>query len=178
MSSEPFDFLLDMEHRCLNSIAAGLPANENADEDWVGVGFRVGDDKLIAPMDEVAEILELPDFTLIPGVKSWVVGVANVRGNLLPLMDLKGYLTGEDIKQRRRSKVIVINYKGFNTGLVVEEVFGMKRFMTKDEVSDLPQIDTTLESYVDKAFTLGDDCWPVFNFEKIANDDSFANASL
>ena len=69
-SSDPFKLLLDMEHRCLSS-SAGLPIANKDDEDWVGVGFRIGDDKLIASMDEVEEILELPEFTTVPGVKSW-----------------------------------------------------------------------------------------------------------
>ena len=176
-SGDPFKLLQDMEHRYLTS-EAGLPASGKADEEWTGVGFRIGDDRLIAPMSEVAEILELPNFTSVPGVKSWVVGVANVRGNLLPLMDLKGFITGVDTKHRRKGKVIVIDYKGFNTGLLVEEVYGMKHFMKKDEVSDLPQVHADIEPYVDKAYALEDDCWPVFNFEHMTNDDSFAHASL
>jgi len=166
-----------MEHRCLNS-AAGLPVADNASEKWVGVAFRIGEDRLIAPMDDVAEILELPDFTSVPGVKSWVVGVANVRGNLLPLMDLKGFLLGEDIKQRRKGRVIVIDYKGFNTGLIVEEVFGMKHFMTENEVKDLPHVNPGVAPYINKAFVLDHEFWPVFNFKRMTSNDKFANASL
>ena len=176
-SGEPFKLLLDMEQRCLSS-AAGLPASEKLEDDWTGVAFRIGEDQLIAPMDEVAEILELPEFTAVPGVKSWVVGIANVRGNLMPLMDLKGYLLGEDIKQRRKGKVIVINYKGFNTGLVVEEVFGMKHFSKKNEVIELPAMHSRILPYVGRAFVLDNYFWPVFDFNRITNDEHFANASL
>lgn len=176
-SSDPFKLLSDMEHRCLTS-ATGLPSTEKTDDDWVGVAFRIGEDKLIAPMDDVAEILELPEFTSVPGVKSWVVGVANVRGNLLPLMDLKGFLLGDDIKQRRKGRVIVIDYKGFNTGLIVEEVYGMKHFTTKNEVTDLPQVHPRVAPYVNRAFVLEHDFWPVFNFDQMTNNDKFANASL
>ena len=166
-----------MEHRCLTN-SAGLTASGKAADEWVGVGFRIGEDNLIAPMSEVAEILELPEYTTVPGVKAWVVGVANVRGNLLPLMDLKGFLTGVAVKNRRKGKVIVIDYKGFNTGLIVEEVFGMKHFLMKDEVSDLPDVHAGVKPFVSKAFALGDYCWPVFNFNRMINDDAFANAAL
>lgn len=176
-TSDPFKLLQDMEHRCLTS-SAGLPASGRADDEWVGVAFRIGNDRLIAPMSEVAEILELPEYTAVPGVKAWVVGVANVRGNLLPLMDLKGFLTGSVMKNRRKGKVIVIDYKGFNTGLIVEEVFGMKHFLMKDEVIDLPDVHAGVKPYVSKAFTLEDYCWPVYNFNLMTNDDNFANASL
>ena len=176
-NSDPFKLLQDIEHRCLTS-SAGLPTSGKVDDEWVGVGFRIGEDNLIAPMSEVVEILELPEFTTVPGVKDWVVGVANVRGNLLPLMDLKGFLTGVAIKNRRKGKVIVINYNGFNTGLIVEEVFGMKHFLMKDEANDLPAVHDGVKPYVNKAFTLGDYCWPVYNFDRMMDDDNFANASL
>ena len=166
-----------MEHRVLTS-AAGLPAAAEAGEKWVGVGFRIGEDQLIAPMDEVKEILELPDFTQVPGVKSWVVGVANVRGSLLPIMDLKGFLLGENIKQRRKGKVIVVDYKGFDTGLVVEEVFGMKHFVANNEVSELPHVHRKIAPYINRSFVLEYVFWPVFNFDRIQNSDKFANASL
>jgi len=177
MSSNPFKLLQDMEHRCLAS-AAKLPVNEKSDDEWVGVGFRIGRDRLIAAMGEVKEILELPVYTSVPGVKPWVIGVANVRGNLLPLMDLKCFLTGETTKNRRKGRVIVIDYKGFNTGLIVEEVFGMKRFLTKDDDVVVPAIDDGVKPYVNKAYQLENDVWPLFNFGQMANDDNFANASL
>lgn len=176
-SSDPFKLLLDMEHRCLSS-AAGLPVTEAADEKWIGVGFRIGDDKLIASMDEVEEILELPEYTTVPGVKPWVIGVANVRGNLLPLMDMKGFLTGEGIKRRRNGRVIVIDYKGFSTGLLVEEVYGMKHFLVKNEVKEIPSVHDSVKPLISAAFTLDDESWPVFSFEHMTSDDSFANASL
>ena len=81
-TGDPFDLLLDIERRC-QANAAGLPTLDIVEDEWVGVGFRIGKDKLIAPMYEIEEILDLPEFTYVPGVKSWMVGVANVRGGLL-----------------------------------------------------------------------------------------------
>jgi twitching motility protein PilI len=175
--NDPFDLLLDIERRC-QANAAGLPTLEKVDDEWVGVGFRIGNDKLIAPMSEIEEILELPEYTYVPGVKSWMVGVANVRGALLPLMDLKGFILGEDIKQRKKGKVIVIDYKGFNTGVIVEEVYGMKHFLSKDQSSEIPQMDENLSKYVGMAFNQDGDTWPVFSFQNMAQDERLAQASL
>jgi twitching motility protein PilI len=175
--SDPFDLLLDIEQRC-QANAAGLPTLDRIEEEWIGVGFRIGDDKLIAPMSEIEEILELPDYTYVPGVKSWMVGVANVRGALLPLMDLKGFILGEDIKQRKKGKVIVIDYKGFNTGVIVEEVYGMKHFLSKDQSSDIPDMHESVSKYVDMAFNQEGDTWPVFSFQNMAQDERLAQASL
>ena len=174
---DPFDFLLNIE-RCCQANAAGLPTLDEADDEWVGVGFRIGEDRLIAPMSEIEEILELPDFTHVPGVKSWMVGVANVRGGLLPLMDLKGFILGEDIKQRKKGRVIVIDYKGFNTGVIVEEVYGMKHFLNKDQSEQIPDVHENVSKFVGMAFNQEGDNWPVFSFQSMTQDERLAQASL
>jgi twitching motility protein PilI len=174
---DPFDTLLDIEQRC-QANAAGLPTLDEAHEEWVGVGFRIGEDRLIAPMSEIEEILDLPEYTYVPGVKSWMVGVANVRGGLLPLMDLKGFILGEDIKQRKKGRVIVIDYKGFNTGVIVEEVYGLKHFLSKDQSEMIPKVHENVSKYVGMAFNQEGDNWPVFSFQSMTQDERLAQASL
>ncbi len=176
-TSDPFDLLLDLERRT-NKVSAGLPTIDRKKDEWVGIGFRIGDSKLIASMSDVKEILDLPEFTMVPGVKSWIVGVANVRGSLLPIMDMKGYLLGEDIKQRHKGRVIVIDYKGFNTGLVVEEIYGMRHFRESDATTDIPEIHESISPYIEKAFMQDDEHWPVINFNEMTRDERFAHASL
>lgn len=176
-TSDPFDLLLDLERRTVKG-SSGLPTLDQVDEEWVGVGFRIGDSRLIASMSEVKEILDLPEYTLVPGVKSWIVGVANVRGSLLPILDMKSYLLGEDIKQRQKGRVIVIDYKGFNTGLIVEEVYGMRHFREGDATVEIPEVPEDISPYIDKAFRQDEEYWPVFDFNEMAQDERFAHASL
>lgn len=176
-SDDPFDLLLEIERRC-QANAAGLPSLDQTEDEWVGVGFRIGNDRLLAVMSEVKEILDLPVYTSLPGVKSWMVGVANVRGNLLPLMDLKGYITGEDIIQRKKGRVMVIDYKGFNTGLIVEEVYGLKHFLAKDQTDGLPEVDKRILPFVEMAFNEQGNEWPVFSFRHMTQDERFNQASL
>lgn len=173
----PFDFLLDLENRTKKG-AAGMPTFDQIADEWIGVGFRVGDSRLIASMQDVKEILDLPHITVVPGVKSWVVGVANVRGSLLPIMDMKGYLLGENIKQRQKGRVIVIDYKGFNTGLVVEEIFGMRHFRESDATTDIPEVHDSITPYIKRAFKQDEEHWPVLNFNEMTQDERFAHASL
>ena len=173
----PFDILLDFEKRCRQN-AERLPAAGDVDDKWVGVGFRVGDDKLIADMLEVGEILDVPEYTKVPGVKSWVVGIANVRGSLLPIMDLKGYLLGADMQHRKRGRLIVINYKGFRTGLLVDEVYGMRHFFIDDQSNEAPKVHDNISPYIKNMFSKENENWPVFSFENMARDERFSKAAL
>ncbi len=174
---DPFELLLDLEKRTVK-YSAGLPAVDQIAEDWVGVGFRIGDAKLIASMADVKEILDLPEVTTVPGVKSWVVGVANVRGSLLPIMDMKGFLLGDDIKQRHKGRIIVIDYMGVNTGLVVEEVFGMRHFRDSDVVAETPDVPEKITPYIEKVYKQEEEHWPVFSFNEMTSDERFAQVSL
>lgn len=90
----PFQILLEIDQRC-RALAAGLPSQQAAVQTWSGIGFRMGERLFVAPMGEVGEVLHEPRYTLLPGVKSWVKGVANVRGRLLPIMDLCGFFGNE-----------------------------------------------------------------------------------
>ncbi len=176
-TTEPFDFLLSLEQRAMKG-SAGLPETDRVEEEWVGVGFRIGDNRLIAPMSEVREILDMPEFTRVPGVKSWVVGIANVRGSLLPIMDLKGFMLGEDIRQRNKGRLIVIDYKGFDTALVVEEIYGMRHFRESDALDETPPMDEKISPYIERVLDDGEERWPVFSFSKMAEDERFVHASL
>ena len=176
-TSNPFDLLLDLESRTVKG-AAGLPTLDRVEDEWVGVGFRIGNSRLIAAMSDVKEIMDLPDYTTVPGVKSWIVGVANVRGSLLPIMDMKGYLLGEDIQQRNKGRVIVIDYKGFHTGLVVEEIYGMRHFRESDETQDIPEVHENILPFIQRAFKQDDEHWPVIDFIEMTQDERFAHASL
>ncbi len=176
-TDSPFELLQDIERKC-QLTAASLPEAGDTAEKWVGVGFRVGRDKLIASMSEVEEILDLPEVTTVPGVKSWVVGVANVRGSLLPIMDLKGFVLGEDMQNRKKGRVIVINYKGFSTGLVVDEVYGMRHFLVTEQVNEEPNVHENISKYVKNMFKQEGESWPVFKFENIVRDEQFSHAAL
>ena len=71
-------------------------------------------------MGEVAELLEMPTFTHLPSVQPWVLGVANVRGRLLPIFDLAQYFQGNLTGQRKRHRVLVLEYDEYYSGLCVD----------------------------------------------------------
>lgn len=80
---------------------------------WIGIAFEVGGQEFVAPMGEVSEILALPELTPIPRTKPWLLGVANVRGRLLPLADLAKFLNIDSRERLKDKKVMVIDQDGF-----------------------------------------------------------------
>jgi twitching motility protein PilI len=175
--SNPFQRLQEIQQLCQDRVAE-LPSLDSNKDEWVGIGFRIGDTVLLTKMGEVTEILDPPDYTRVPGVKDWVVGIANVRGSLLPLMDLKGFVTGESLANRKMGRVLVVNHKGSNTGLIVDEVLGLRHFFLNEQTYEMPNVDASLKPFIKLAFQRENDYWPVFSFHTLVENEQFLHASL
>ena len=116
MGLAPFDLLASYEQRSLAHVV-GLPEQLDAPGLWRGVGFRIGSRRLAAGFDEVREILPLPPVTPVPGAQPWMLGVANVRGSLLPVVDLKQFLEGERTVAHEGQRVLVVRQSGGNVAV-------------------------------------------------------------
>jgi len=169
--------LRDLESR-IRRHALDLPSDMEIKEEWSGIGFRLGKTKLVSRLGEVVEILTYPGFSKVPGAKDWVRGVANIRGNLLPILDLRGFLLGRSSVPSRQSRVLVIQHGDVYSGLIVDEVLGMKHFQAEERISKAPCDEAALTPYLDSGFELGDEAWSVFNMERLAETPHFLQAAV
>ncbi len=103
---KPFELLLEYEKRSV-SHALGSAEEETDLGDWSGIGFKIGDIHLISEVDNVNEVVILPELIRIPGIDAWVLGLVNIRSNLIPAIDLRFYLTGEAAKLTKHSRMLV-----------------------------------------------------------------------
>lgn len=86
-----FEILRDIEARSRQK-ALGLPSQVEVRLSWSGIGFRIGDVRLVAEFGEVSEILPYPPMTRVPSAQPWVMGLANIRGTLMPILDLGNFI--------------------------------------------------------------------------------------
>ncbi len=94
-ASQTLDLLVSIEQRC-RKFAVGLPQQDQLQSFWEGVMFYVGEERLISPLSDIKEILNYPSaMTRVPGTKPWILGLANVRGDLLTIVDLAWFLKGK-----------------------------------------------------------------------------------
>ena len=172
--STPFSLLRQIETRSKQR-ALGLPQKVEVRRTWTGVGFRVGDVNLLLPMEEVNEILKYPSITKVPSALRWVKGLANIRGNLLPIMDLLNFVNNEVLRIAKSSRVIVIHRGELSSGLLVNEVYGMRHFFTEEHSKDLPDVSETLKKYLIGSFVQNETVWGVFSVAKLAKSSEFLN---
>ncbi|HEY4582349.1 MAG TPA: chemotaxis protein CheW [Lysobacter sp.] len=175
----PFDVLVDYERRSLAHVA-GLPEQLDAPGLWRGVGYRVGSRRLASEFGEVREILSVPQITPVPGTQPWMLGVANVRGGLLPIVDLKQFLEGERTVLHESLRVLLVRQPGGDVAVLVDELFGQRSFveeqqLTDDEMASLAQ--GRYAHFVDRAYRLGGHVWGVFSLDRLARTPEFRQAA-
>ena len=176
-TANPVALLVEIERRARHN-AAGLPQQEDLREQWSAIGFQLGGRALLAPLGQVTEILTLPVLTRVPGAKPWVLGIANVRGNLLPIMDLNGYLFGRRMVPGKRSRVLVINHRGVFAGLLVDQVLGLRHFEATARSGSAPEANQELVPYLEPGFPVHEEVWPVFSMRRLAESPLFMQVAV
>jgi twitching motility protein PilI len=172
----PFEALANYEKRSL-AHAAGLPEQIEAPGLWRGIGFRVGGHYLVSSINEVNEILTLPALTVVPGTRGWLLGVANVRGNLVPVIDLKQYLEGERSVLTDSSRILLVRQLGGSVGLLIDEVLGQRSFSEEQRSEARAEEDERYARFVAEKYPLGDVVWGQFSMNSLVRTPDFVQAA-
>ncbi|HEY8520508.1 MAG TPA: chemotaxis protein CheW [Gammaproteobacteria bacterium] len=176
LAEQPFELLLELERRARAAIAA-REGKQSAVDEWVGIGFRLGAEHFVTGRGDVREILPVPEqITRVPGAKPWLRGIANLRGQLLTVVDLKAFLGGGGPPADRRARLLVAASRDVPTALIVDEVLGFRRFATDDFRPDMPATVIRCEHYLGGCYRRGSEIWPRFSLHKLLADEQFLNA--
>ena len=174
--AHPFDILCDIERRALAAVSGDEAVSDNAE--WVGIGIRIGTENFVVDRDEVREVLMMPDtLARVPGARSWVRGLSNVRGQLLPVIDLRDFLGSGATPTTRAARVLVIRGGEFPAGLLVDEVYGFRRFVDREYASGNPTLELRCDVYLAGAFSRGEEVWPVFSMGRLLESREFSQAA-
>jgi len=177
LRDRPFELLKELEKRSRN-VAANSVAEADAGQEWVGVAFRMGGETFLVAREETREVLGYPAVvTRIPGAKSWVRGLANVRGALMPMLDLRQFLGSGATTSGRNTRIVVVNHRDIPAGLMVDEVLGFRRFAESEFSAEAPPTVIRCDSYLAGAFRRGGEVWPVLSLKTLVESQSFLQAA-
>ena len=97
--------------------------DEATDDDEQVVVFRLDKEEFGVPIGSVQEIVRVPEvLTHVPKAPSFVEGVINLRGSVLPVIDLRQRLGLPTIERSDRQRVMVFLIAGMRTGFIVDSV--------------------------------------------------------
>lgn len=126
------------------------------------------DEQLFAiQSSQVAEIIRMQPITFMPKLPAFVKGVINLRGKIVPLIDLRIKLGKTPIEYDEHTSIVVIEAGDINVGFIVDRVNDVTD-ISKNQISDSPKLakDTTT-NYVTGIATLENEVAMLLNPDRI-----------
>ena len=88
------------------------------EKDHQVVGFRIGNETYGVRIASVREIVRVPEITAVPNAPDVIEGVINLRGKIIPVMDLRKSFGNSAVKTDKKNRILVVVENKF-VGLIV-----------------------------------------------------------
>jgi len=133
--------------------------------------FSIGHEVYGIELKYVTEIVGIQTITEIPELPEYVKGIINLRGKIIPVMDVRLRFKKEPKEYNDRTCIIVIDLKGASVGLIVDAVSEVITIPEQDTVEP-PQINKGVNSkYINKIGKAGNDVKLLIDCEKLISED-------
>jgi purine-binding chemotaxis protein CheW len=114
--------------------------DDGLDDDEQVVVFRLDKEEFGAPIASVQEIVRVPDeLVRVPQAPSFVEGVINLRGTVLPVIDLRLRLGLKQVERTDRQRIMVFLISDVRTGFIVDQVAEVLK-IPKSAIEPAPQL--------------------------------------
>jgi twitching motility protein PilI len=108
-----------------------------------------------------------------------MLGVANVRGSLLPVVDLKQFLEGERTVLHEGQRCLVVRQAGGNVAVIIDELYGQRTFNDSHRAElDAENQAGRYGHFIGQAYRLSEQTWGVFNMNLLTRTPEFRQATL
>ncbi|WP_329742600.1 chemotaxis protein CheW [Dyella sp. A6] len=172
----PFEILARYERLSL-AHASDTQEKFEAPGLWRGIGYRAGNRPLVSAIDEINELLAVPTLTPVPGTLPWLLGVANVRGNLVPVVDLARFLFNERTPPTERARLLVVRQGAGNVALLVDEVFGQRTVDAEQRGQAEREEDPRLSRFADDRVSVDEQWFTLLSMNKLVRAPDFRQAA-
>jgi len=96
------------------------------------VGFRIGRETFGLPISMVREIIRVPDITAVPNAPAYIEGVINLRGRIIPVVDLRKRFGEKSFEPNKKNRVVVVELETRAIGLIVNSASEVLRISPSD----------------------------------------------
>jgi purine-binding chemotaxis protein CheW len=83
------------------------------------VGFRIGRETFGLPISIVREIVRVPEITSVPNAPDYIEGVINLRGRIIPVVDLRKRFGDRSFERDKKNRIVVVELQSRAIGLIV-----------------------------------------------------------
>ncbi len=140
---------------------------QDRDEVLQLVGFRIGDEEFGVDILKVQEINRMIGVTHVPNAPNYVEGVINLRGKVIPIVDLRVRFGMTRKEEDKHTRIIVVELRGKTVGFVVDAVSEVLR-IPKSVTEPAPDIVTNVTTeYITAVGKLQDRLLILLDLDKV-----------
>ncbi len=172
----PMEVLLRMQRESLAASYA-LSDQEDTEPRVGGLGFTVGDLRLVLELTSITDIVECGAITRVPRTRAWVRGIANVRGGIYSIVDLGIFLSATNVPAESEGKLVVLNEPELGVALLVNRVYGLRYFDEENDERSVQQLNPQIQPYTKRAFQRDDELWGMLDTGRFTGDHRFRQVS-
>ncbi len=141
------------------------------------LGVMIGQTKWLLNLREAGEIVSIGSITEVPLTQEWFLGLTNVRGNLISVIDLAAFQGQPATPIDKDSRIVAFSSNlSFNSGLLVSRVMGLRNVseMRLHAPADAAATPWIAQSYIDRESQV----WTELNLSLIVQDPRFLHVGL
>ncbi|OEJ14409.1 chemotaxis protein CheW [Brachyspira hampsonii] len=143
------------------------------------VTFRLGSGEYAIDIMQAKEIIKMEKITLIPNAPDFVEGVINLRGNIIPIIDLKKRFNLEETEGDKNTGIIIVKIEDVDMGIIIDSISKVVSISNSDIQPPPPMLSGIGQKYIKGVGKLEDKLLVVLDLEKLfATDDDDDEAPI
>ena len=140
------------------------------------VTFRLGQEQFGVPIGAVQEVVRLPEVTPVPQAPWFVEGVINLRGRIIPVLDMGKRFRFPDRPRTRKTRIVVVEADGRLVGLIVDAVSAVVRLPATAVEPPPAMISGIGVDYITGVGKLGDQLLVLLDLGKVLHPEDLRRA--
>ena len=136
------------------------------------VTFRLGSGEYAIDIMQAKEIIKMEKITLIPNAPDFVEGVINLRGNIIPIIDLKKRFNLEEIEGDKNTGIIIVKIEDVDMGIIIDSISKVVSISNSDIQPPPPMLSGIGQKYIKGVGKLEDKLLVVLDLEKLFTTDA------
>ncbi len=133
------------------------------------IEFGLADERYAIEVEFVKEVCLLKDLTPVPCTPSFILGIINVRGQVISVTDVRDFFDLPKKETTESSRVLILNNRAMELGILAESVTGQRKIPLDSVQSNMPALTGIREHYI-KGVT--SDRLVIINGDKLLSDDN------
>jgi twitching motility protein PilI len=139
------------------------------------LGVMIGQTRWLLNLQEAGEIVSVGAITKVPLTQDWFLGLTNIRGNLISVIDFANFQGLPPTPIDKESRIVAFAPAlSFNSGLLVSRVIGLRNMADMEPQSEAGAAPWSVQRYLDRDSQV----WTELNLSLVIQDPQFLHVGL